>query len=58
MDYEKNRKWADLVYDDSFYGECGLCACEEPEIMQGDIEHVLCPVCGFCLKYHCECEVL
>ena len=54
---DKHHEWISKVYDDSLFGECGLCACEEPEIMLGDIKHVLCPVCGFCLKYHCDCEV-
>jgi hypothetical protein len=31
----------DELYDDGNYGQCDLC--EE--------YHVLCPICGFCLKY-------
>ena len=56
--YDRQRRWADIVYDDAFVGDCGLCECDEDLTIAADSEHVLCPVCSFCLKYHCGCEAL
>jgi len=53
-----DKKWHDLVYDDANHGSCGLCETSEDMAVSKESEHVLCPVCGFCLKYHCGCEVL
>jgi len=52
--YDRQIRWAEVVYGDTHFGECDLCevAGESKTI------RVLCPVCGFCLKYHCKCEAL
>ena len=54
---DKHHEWISKVYDDSHFGSCGLCEIDESVDVAREPDHVLCPVCGFCLKYHCDCEV-
>jgi len=54
---DKHHEWISKVYDDSHFGTCGLCEIDEVIDVANEPDHVLCPVCGFCLKYHCDCEV-
>ena len=54
---DKHHEWISRVYDDSFVGSCGLCEIDELPEVASESEHVLCPICGFCLKYHCDCGI-